>query len=175
MSRRWRPSTLALAGASLVLLASACGDDDEPAAERSEAPPAATVTEEPAPAPATPAKPTGTTIRLMESDFGTILADSKRQAIYLFTREKDAESRCYGECAVEWPPVLTKGAPRAAPGIDADGLGTTKRRGGRTQVTYNGHPLYYWYKDPPGEVLCQAVEEFGGFWYVVDKSGDAIT
>jgi hypothetical protein len=42
-------------------------------------------------------------------------------------------------------------------------------------VTYNGHPLYYWYKDPPGQVFCQAVNEFGGFWYIVDPDGDAIT
>ena len=42
------------------------------------------------------------------------------------------------------------------------------------QVTYSGHPLYYYVDDPPGEVLCHGVEEFGGLWLVVDPSGEAV-
>jgi predicted lipoprotein with Yx(FWY)xxD motif len=117
----------------------------------------------------------GTRIALMKSDYGTILAGPKRRAIYLFTREGGAKPRCYGECAKAWPPVLSKGKPKAAAGVDGAELGTTKRSDGKRQVTYNGHPLYYWYGDPPGKVLCQDVEEFGGHWYVVDPAGDAIT
>ncbi len=122
-----------------------------------------------------PAMASGTKLRLMDSRWGDILAGPKSRAIYLFTREKGTRSRCYGQCAVEWPPVLTKGKPRAAAGVDASRLGTTKRRDGRIQVTYAGNPLYYWYRDPPGEVFCQAVKEFGGWWYVVDPGGRAIT
>jgi predicted lipoprotein with Yx(FWY)xxD motif len=126
-------------------------------------------------APGMAASKPGTKIRLMDSRWGQILAGPKSRAIYLFTREKSTKPRCYGQCAVEWPPVLTKGRPLAAAGVKASELGTTKRRDGRRQVTYNGHPLYYWYRDPPGEVYCQAVNEFGGLWYIVDPAGDAIT
>ncbi len=65
---------------------------------------------------------------------------------------------------------------RGKPFGDLTVTGTTKRRGGKLQVTYNGHPLYYYVdEDEPNEVLCQAVEEFGGIWYVVDRKGNAVT
>ena len=167
-------ATVTALGLGLMFAAPGCGNDDSegPADKPGAAPPATT----PAPESTQPAasKP-GTKLRLIDSRWGKILAGPKKQAIYLFTREKGTKSRCYGQCAVEWPPVLTRGKPKAAAGVDADGLGTTTRRDGKTQVTYKGHPLYYWYKDPPGQVYCQAVEEFGGFWYVVDRDGNAIT
>ena len=105
-----------------------------------------------------------------------MLFDARGRAIYLFTREPGTKSRCYGECAVAWPPVYTRGKPRALRGVDADLLGTTKRRGGRRQVTYNGHPLYYYVTDTkPGQITCQDITEFGGTWLVVDPQGNAIT
>ena len=72
-----------------------------------------------------------------------------------------------------WPPVYTSGRPRARAGVDADLLGhRPKRRGGRRQVTYNGHPLYYYVTDTrPGQITCQDVTEFGGTWLVVDPAG----
>jgi Secreted repeat of unknown function len=51
-------------------------------------------------------------------------------------------------------------------------IGTTRRTDGRLQVTYGGHPVYFYEGDTrPGQVLCQAVYEFGGFWYVLRASG----
>lgn len=35
-------------------------------------------------------------------------------------------------------------------------------RGGKRQVTYDGHPLYFYVDDAPGRVLCHNVLEFGG-------------
>jgi predicted lipoprotein with Yx(FWY)xxD motif len=117
----------------------------------------------------------GRTIKVTDSRYGRILFDGRDRAIYLFTREKGTKSRCYGECAVAWPPVYTRGRPRAGAGADASLLGTTKRRGGRRQVTYNGHPLYYYVTDTkPGQITCQDVTEFGGTWLVVDPQGNAI-
>jgi Secreted repeat of unknown function len=58
-------------------------------------------------------------------------------------------SSCYGACSSAhggWPPLLTRGAPRVA-GLNASLLGTTKRKDGSLQVTYAGHPLYYWSGD----------------------------
>lgn len=108
------------------------------------------------------------------SQYGSILFGPEQQAIYLFDKETSDTSRCYGSCAEAWPPVLTKGDPRAGEGVDAKLLGTTERDDGSTQVTYDGHPLYYYVHDPPGEVLCHEVEEFGGLWLVVDMSGEAV-
>ncbi len=116
----------------------------------------------------------GTEIEVADSQYGSILFGPSKQAIYLFDKESSAASRCYGACAQAWPPVLTKGEPRAGGGADAKLLGTTKRDDGTVQATYSGHPLYYYVDDPPGEVLCHNVEEFGGLWRVVDPSGEAV-
>jgi predicted lipoprotein with Yx(FWY)xxD motif len=68
--------------------------------------------------------------------------------------------------------VLTDGDPRVGAGVDAKLLGTTERDDGSTQVTYAGHPLYYYVDDPQGQVLCHNVEELGGTWLVVEPGGD---
>jgi len=117
----------------------------------------------------------GASLKVMNSRYGRMLFDGKGRALYLFTREPTSRSRCYGDCAVAWPPFLTKGKPRARSGVKSSLLGTTRRRDGKTQVTYAGHPLYYYVDDrEPGQVLCQDVVEFGGTWLVVSPSGSAI-
>lgn len=115
----------------------------------------------------------GVSITTASSDFGEILFDGHRQAIYLFDKETSSTPDCYGDCAAAWPPVLTSGTPVAGGGIDAALLGTTTRTDGTTQVTYANHPLYYYAHEGPGEVTCHNVSEFGGVWLVVTPSGDA--
>jgi predicted lipoprotein with Yx(FWY)xxD motif len=131
------------------------------------------------PASASPAQPkprTGKFVKVMKTQYGRILVDGKGKALYLFTRDKGAGSRCSGDCAGRWPPFITRNAPRAGKGARERALGTVRRAGGGRQVTYRGHPLYYYEGDRlPGQVLCQAVLEFGGYWYVVAPSGKAIT
>lgn len=178
----------------LVLLAGlliACGEDDtttaEPAAEGE-------VTTTPAPAEEEPAaggegegkrdrddekpkppEPTGTKITTAGSQFGEAIFDSEDRAIYFFDKETSQRSRCYGECAVAWPPVLTKGEPRAGGDARSKLLGTTERRDGTTQVTYAGRPLYYYVDDPPGQILCHNVPGFGGLWLAVQPGGEAFS
>ena len=79
---------------------------------------------------------------------------------------------CYDECAVAWPPVLTDGPPVAAQGADADALGTTPRTDGSMQVTYGGHPLYYYAHEGPNEVRCHNVSGFGGLWLALSPAGE---
>jgi predicted lipoprotein with Yx(FWY)xxD motif len=126
-----------------------------------------------APAPATAA--TGKTVKVGASRYGPVLFDGKGRALYVFTKEKGAKSRCYGDCARAWPPFVTSGKPRAGGGADKTLLGTTERRNGKRQVTYNGHALYYYVADTkPGQITCQDVYEFGGTWLVVDRRGRAV-
>jgi predicted lipoprotein with Yx(FWY)xxD motif len=117
----------------------------------------------------------GITIATGDSQFGEILFDGDQRAIYLFDKESTAESECYGACAEAWPPVLTEGEPQAADAVESGLLGTTGRDDGTTQVTYDGQPLYYYVDDPPGEVLCHKVEEFGGLWLVLGADGAALS
>jgi predicted lipoprotein with Yx(FWY)xxD motif len=117
----------------------------------------------------------GITIETGDSQFGEILFDGDRRAIYLFDKETSAESECYGACAEAWPPVLTDGDPQAAGAVESGLLGTTERDDGTTQVTYDDQPLYYYVEDPPGQVLCHNVEEFGGLWLVLGADGAALS
>jgi predicted lipoprotein with Yx(FWY)xxD motif len=73
-----------------------------------------------------------------------------------------------------WPPVLTAAKPRAGKGANASLLGATRRRSGKLQVTYNGHPLYSFKDDEPGTSLCHNVDEFGGLWLVVRPDRNAV-
>lgn len=115
--------------------------------------------------------PSGARVKVVSSDFGRVIADGKGEAFYLFDKENSKTPRCYGACAQVWPPVLTKGKPVAAAGAKQSLLGTTKRKNGKLQVTYAGHPLYYYVDDAPGTILCHDVEEFGGLWLVVKPNG----
>jgi predicted lipoprotein with Yx(FWY)xxD motif len=116
----------------------------------------------------------GTTVRIVRSQFGRILADGRGQALYLFTRETSRTSRCYGDCATAWPSVPARGRPVAGRGARASLLGTTRRRDGTLQVTYAGRPVYYYVGDSPGRVLCHNVTEFGGIWRVIRADGSAV-
>ena len=150
---RWTATLLA---AGLVALAG-CGNADEEPSRQAVAPP------QPA--------ARGTAITLGESDFGRMLFDSRRQAIYIFENDPKGKTVCYGECAEAWPPVLTEGRPQARGGVRQALLGTVKRRDGKRQVTYAGKPLYFYANEGPGEVRCHNVDLNGGFWWVVGADG----
>jgi predicted lipoprotein with Yx(FWY)xxD motif len=156
---------------SLGVAGAACGDDGggESAAMSSTA-----RTAQSAPATASRSKRT-TTVKVMRTRYGRMLVDGKGRALYLFTKEGGPKARCYGACAEAWPVFYARGKLRAGRGADRDLIGTTRRRDGRRQVTYKGHPLYYYVTDrAPGVVTCQNVVEYGGTWLVVAPSGDAI-
>jgi predicted lipoprotein with Yx(FWY)xxD motif len=151
-------ATLALTGVT------ACAGDDDGA----DAATAAPVREA---SPGTAAR-RGATLTTRRTRYGTVLADGRGRILYEFTRDGTANrSRCYGDCAVAWPPFYARGEPRVR-GIASEHLGTTRRRDGRLQVTYRGKPLYYYVTDTrPGQVTCQAIPEFGGTWYVTNRDG----
>lgn len=75
-----------------------------------------------------------------------------------------------------WPPVVTKGMPTASAGADQSDLGTTTRSDGTEQVTYKGHPLYYFIADrSAGSTKGEGSDGFGADWWLVAPSGAAIT
>lgn len=119
-------------------------------------------------------KPKGAKVRIGESDYGRVVMNGRGEALYLFDIEDRPVSECYGECAAAWPPFLTRGRPVAGRGVDPKLLGTTRRADGRRQVTYRGHPLYYYVHDAPGLINCQDVFEFGGLWLLVNARGAAV-
>ena len=117
----------------------------------------------------------GATVKIAGSSLGRILVDSKGITLYDFVKDKGTTSACYGACAALWPPLLTPGKPVAGPGVRASLLGTTKRKDGKLEVTYGGHPLYYFATDrKPGQTTGQGVNQFGGPWWVISAKGKEI-
>jgi predicted lipoprotein with Yx(FWY)xxD motif len=106
---------------------------------------------------------------------GSILVDSMGRTVYLFEKDPGPKSTCSGACAQEWPPVTTTGKPTAGKGVSAAMVGMTKRSDGKTQVTYNGHPLYLFVGDTkPGDAAGQNVDAFGATWHVVSPAGHKV-
>jgi predicted lipoprotein with Yx(FWY)xxD motif len=172
--------SLRLVGLVAALALSACEAPASDVAESagSDAPsatstPATPTTPESDPSPTESSGPPGTRVIVDDSEFGPMLYSAKGQAIYLFDLEDGPRPRCYDECAEAWPPVLTTGDPVAGRGVHAGLLGTVQREGGATQVTYAGHPLYFYGHEGLWQVLCHDFEDFGGTWFVVQRDGAA--
>jgi len=114
-------------------------------------------------------------VMLRSTPLGRILVDARGRSLYLFEADKGRRSSCYGACAVAWPPLVTTGKPRAGAGTKASLLGTTKRKGGALQVTYRGHPLYFFVQDRrAGQTTGEGIDGFGGEWYVLSAAGTKV-
>jgi predicted lipoprotein with Yx(FWY)xxD motif len=154
--------------ALLALVVIACG---APAASVAATPSASTPSPSASPSPAPP-----DTLSVAASRYGRIIVDGQGRALYLFDAERSPTPRCYGACAVAWPPLVIATSPVAGGGLSQALIGTVARSDGAMQVTYNSHPLYLYAGDrSPGEIKCQAVVEYGGGWFVVDAQGNKIT
>ena len=105
---------------------------------------------------------------------GRYLVDRQGHSVYLFEKDESGESYCSGACAAVWPPLETSTAPQAGVGVHDTALGTIKRSDGDMQVTYHGHPLYYYAADAstPGKDKGEDIEQFGAGWYLVGARGE---
>jgi predicted lipoprotein with Yx(FWY)xxD motif len=116
------------------------------------------------PAPAA----TGTGLKSATIGGATVLTNARGFTLYFFAPDTPATSRCYGSCAVYWPPVT--GAAAAGPGLRGR-VGAITRTGGSRQLTYNGHPLYTYIGDSaPGQARGNNLNLNGGLWHEVRVS-----
>lgn len=116
----------------------------------------------------------------LDEDYGTHLIDAGGRSLYVFTGDTQGRGlskprmACAPQCLAEWLPLYSEGGPRASGTVDGSLLGTTKHNG-KTVVTYDGWPLYYFHKDArPGQTNGQGTKSFGGEWYLVSPSGSPI-
>jgi predicted lipoprotein with Yx(FWY)xxD motif len=116
----------------------------------------------------------GPALTLHKTPYGKVVFDGNDRALYLFGRDKSKSSTCYGSCAKAWPPYVVSAKPRAGAGVRSGLIGTTRRKDGKLQVTYGGHPLYRYSGDPKGQAKCQKVTNSGGIWLVVAPNGKAV-
>jgi predicted lipoprotein with Yx(FWY)xxD motif len=117
----------------------------------------------------------GALLKVGPSNLGRVLVDAHGKTLYIWAHDKGTKSTCNGDCAEYWPPLLTRGKPVAAGGAKASLLGTSRRSDGRMQVTYAGHPLYYFVQDrKPGQTTGEGLTGFGGRWDPVSAAGTAV-
>jgi predicted lipoprotein with Yx(FWY)xxD motif len=123
-----------------------------------------------------PAASGGAALRVItDPKLGKIIVDAKGRTLYDFVIDKGTTSVCYGACASLWPPYTTNGRPVAGQNVMPTLIGTTKRRDGSSEVTYAGHPLYYYAPDRArGQITGQALNQFGAPWYALAPSGTEI-
>jgi predicted lipoprotein with Yx(FWY)xxD motif len=157
-----RPVGLALIVASAAALLADCGSSNSTERSASSDPTAKTT-----------AVRRGVTVETKHGTIGTILAAGpKLLTVYLREGEKGNRSACHGACAKAWSPVRTTGRPVAVGGVASAVLGTISRPDGTKQVTYRGHPLYYFAGDRgSGDWYGQGLKAFGAHWYVVTPVG----
>jgi predicted lipoprotein with Yx(FWY)xxD motif len=152
-----------------VLAAAACSSaaSSSPSAPASSAPAAGSSASAPA---------AGTVITTRSGSAGAFLTDGSGRTVYLWAKDGMNMSACSGACAQAWPPVPATGTLTAAGGAMASDLGTITRSGGTKQVTYDGHPLYYFVGDSAaGQTNGQGSDNFGAKWWLVAPSGAKIT
>jgi predicted lipoprotein with Yx(FWY)xxD motif len=126
-------------------------------------------------APQDATKGKAATVRVAKTNLGKVLVNSKGRTLYMFQADQGTTSACNDACAVNWPP-LENAAPKAGKGAKSSLLTTSTRADGKTQVVYNGHPLYTFQADTKaGNTNGQGVNAFGGLWYAVSSAGNAVT
>ena len=115
------------------------------------------------------------TVGVASTALGDMLVDLQGRTLYLFARDSGTTSACTGPCAVNWPPLRVHGAPLVGSGANPSGIGRTARPDGKSQLTYNGHPLYTFVNDrKPGDTNGEGISAFGGSWFAVSPAGATV-
>ncbi len=98
---------------------------------------------------------------VMSAEMGgkEVLTGANGMTLYTFAKDAAGESKCYDQCAINWPPAL------ADAGAMADGDFTIiDRTDGTKMWAYKGQPLYFWIKDVAvGDMTGDGV---GGVWHL---------
>jgi predicted lipoprotein with Yx(FWY)xxD motif len=124
------------------------------------------------------AAPGAVTIETHKGAIGSYLTDGAGRALYMWTADADNKSACNGGCTAEWPPLVVpaSGSAKASGSAQQSDISTISRSDGSKQVSYKGHPLYYYADDvKAGTTKGQGSDDFGAKWWVLTPAGAAIT
>ena len=114
-------------------------------------------------------------LAVRRTSHGRTLVDARGRTLYLFEADRPNLSNCSSGCLSVWPALTTQHRPGARGGAVASKIGTIPAHGGKRQVTYAGHPLYYYVGDrKPGDTNGQGLNQFGAKWYVLSPAGRKI-
>lgn len=111
-------------------------------------------------------------VGMRATPLGSVLVAANGRTLYLFTADTSKASSCYGACAAVWRPLIAKGSVATGSGLKGSLVGTLERKDGTLQVTYAGHPLYFFARDAKaGQTKGQGSRNFGGRWFVLSPAG----
>jgi predicted lipoprotein with Yx(FWY)xxD motif len=120
--------------------------------------------------------PSSTVVTTRDTPLGRILVDSQGRTLYLFAKDSGPASTCSGSCLSYWPAVPVTGQPQATGGATAASIAVITGSQGSRQLSYAGHPLYYFAGDKqPGQTSGQGLDQFGAKWFVLGPSGAVVT
>ena len=122
-----------------------------------------------APARSTAHAAAAATVSVRSSPYGKILVNSSGLTLYMYTHDTRHVSVCTEACARVWPPAIAAGTPTAAGGVSRAKLTTIKRSDHRTQLAYDGHPLYTFSEDTRKRQA--GGEDFLGAWFMLSPAG----
>lgn len=126
------------------------------------------------PSPTASPTPAPTIVAKVATDakLGKILVDAASgKTLYTWAADKDENSTCYDACANAWPPLTTTAKNIAGEGVTNGKFGTSTRKDGTLQVTFNAHPLYFFVRDTAaGMTNGQGSTGFGAVWLAVPIS-----
>jgi predicted lipoprotein with Yx(FWY)xxD motif len=166
--------SLPLVGVAILATACSSSSSTSAAAGSTTTSPAATAPASPASTSAAPnsAAPSSTAsgstlaLKTASGKAGIWLTNTAGRALYIYTKDKGTTSECYGACAATWPPLTATGQVTISGKYTVSkDLGFTTRTDGTKQVTYGGHPLYYFKGDTaPGQTNGEGAE---GVWFLI--------
>lgn len=116
--------------------------------------------------------PTSTTLQLVDTKLGKVVADSAGKTLYLYVPDGTGTvSKVSAGTLGAWPPVQADGTPTVGPGLTAK-PSAAKQPNGEEWVAYNGHLLYGFTGDSKaGDVNGNAL---GNVWYAVTATGEPV-
>lgn len=116
----------------------------------------------------------GVTVVARDGPAGSYLTDGSGRSLYVFMADTASRSNCTGQCVTYWPPLT--GTAEAGSSVSGGMLATITRSDGQKQVTYAGHPLYYFSEDKAaGDTKGQGNTGFGALWWLEAPNGSPIT
>jgi predicted lipoprotein with Yx(FWY)xxD motif len=116
-----------------------------------------------------PTPASGSGLHVATTSLGKVLVDQQGMTVYLLTADGRDQSTCGTDCLSAWPAV-TPGRTK----LDVP-VGTTNTPAGTPTATVAGQPVYTFTNDrAPGDVSGEALKAFGGTWYAVSASGQAV-
>jgi predicted lipoprotein with Yx(FWY)xxD motif len=114
-------------------------------------------------------------LAVRRTSLGRTLVDARGRTLYLFEADRPNLSNCSSACLSIWPALTAHRKPRARGGAVGSKIGTIPAHSGKRQITYAGHPLYYYVGDrKPGDVNGQGLDQFGAEWYALSPAGRKI-